>query len=241
MFSQVRKVLRSSALTALALLAVNGAAHATLVVGSFDPAFGAPLTGVNFSGTATFSISQNCLDLSLGDAIGVFIYSTNQCSGNPAGMSFLGAQVNFTGSQTGQVNFAGVSGAILGMFVQNHQVVGVQSLLIGPATSNLPGLEQFKLVFGQTNPVIDPAEGLVPTRNDGDGDYDDMLASEFQTTHLILVGGAACTQGNCPSLSQGAQTRFVPEPGSLTLALSALGVGWLVRRKKPGAAAARAA
>lgn len=248
MLNQFHKVLRTAAMGAFVALGASGSAQATLVVGVFDPLFGASLPGVNFNGEATFNISQNCLNLPLADAQGVFVYASNNCGGsNPSQMSFLGAEVDFTdgmGHALGQVTFS--VGTIIGMFVQNHTVVGVQSALIGPATvvgGSLAG-DQFELVFGDTNPKIDPNEGLIPGRGDGDGDYDDKSASFFQTTHLILVGGPGCNaQGvRCPSTSQGATTTFaVPEPGSLSLALGALGVGWLVRRKKPGAVVAHAA
>jgi hypothetical protein len=128
------------------------------------------------------------------------------------------------------------------MFLQNHTVVGIQSTLIGPATvvgGPLNG-DVFELVFGQTSPHVDPNEGLVPVRGDGDTDYDDMTASAFDTTHLFLVSGPGCSLTS-PCVSGPAATNFViPEPGSMALALAALGVGWLVRRKKPGAVVARA-
>jgi hypothetical protein len=241
MLSRFRKVLCRTALGALVALGANGAAQATLVVGVFDPAFGAALSGVNYSGTASFNIAQSCLNNSLADAQGVFIYSVNTCSGNATLMSFQGADVAFTdggGNTIGSLHFNAIGGAIIGMFVQNHSVVGVQSELIGPATvmSGLLSGDQFELVFGQTNPVHDPGETGEPERGDGDHDYDDQMASYFTATHLILVGGSACTQPGvtCPSLSNAAATRFaaVPEPGTLALVLGALGAGWLTRAKK---------
>jgi hypothetical protein len=195
----------------LAGLGGAGMAQATLVVGVFDPNFGGPLNGTNYSGTATFSIDQNCLNLPLADATGVFVYSTNQCNGQPSGMSFLGASVNFTGAQTGQVTFAASAGEVLGMFIQNHQVVGVQSMVIGPAASTLSGSPTFDLLFGQPNPVVDPGEGLIPTRNDGDNDYDDMAASKFETTSLFLVsnvGNFQCSAAS-PCVSAPASTVYV--------------------------------
>lgn len=244
--NQFGKSLRNTAIGAFVALGATGAAQATLFVGQFDPVFGGSLPGISYSGTATFSISQNCLGLPLADATGVFIYAANNCGGsNPSQMSFLGADVSFTdamGATVGQLHFDPVAGAILGMFVQNHVVAGVQSNLIGPAavlTGQLMG-DQFELVFGQTNPKVDPNEGLVPTRGDGDGDYDDMTVSAFNTTHLFLVSGPGCSQTS-PCLSNAAATRFVPEPGSMSLALMALGAGWLARRKKHGARVARTA
>lgn len=239
MLSQLRKVLRHSVLAAFAVLGVNGTAQATLVVGSFDPAFGAALQGVNFSGTATFSIAQDCLNLNL-PAAGLFIYSSNHCGSALSGMGFLGAHVDFTGADTGHVDFAANAFAVLGMYVENHKVVGVQTTLIGPATSTLSGSKQFDIIFGLLNPPNDPNEGLVPEANDGDNDLDDFPASTFQVTSLLLVSGEGCSQQR-PCTSNPAQTHYVPEPGSLSLALAAIGAGWLVRRRKARPAAACAA
>jgi hypothetical protein len=236
MFIQTRKMLCRSVLTAVVALVASGLSQATLVVGRFDPLFGKALQGVYYSGTASFTIAQQCLDLELGDALGIFIYSSNLCNGAASDMSFLGAQVNFTGSEMGQTTYASDPNAILGMFVRNHEVVGIQSVLIQQATGNLPGHEEFQLVFGQPNPVVDPNEGLVPVRNDLDNDYDDISVTNFQSTQLILVGGDVCsTSASCPVSSEAAVTEFsVPEPDSLALAFSALGLGWLVRRKRQG-------
>jgi hypothetical protein len=236
MLSQFRKVLRNTTIGAVVAVGASGAAQAALVVGVFDPAFGAILSGVNYSGTAQFEIAQSCLNNSLADAQGVFIYAGNTCSGNAPGMSFLGADVSFTdngGNAIGSLHFGSVANAIIGMFVQNHAVVGVQSQLIGPSTvtGGLLNGDQFKLVFGQTNPVNDPGETGEPERGDGDHDYDDQVASYFTATHLILVGGPSCGV-SCPALSNAAATSFVPEPGTLALVLGALGAGWLTRGKK---------
>ncbi len=242
MLRQLRTVLRHSVLAVLAVLGVNGTAHATLVVGSFDPAFGAPLTGVNFSGTASFFIAQDCLNLNL-PATGLFIYSSNHCGTAVSGMSFLGAHVDFTGAETGHVDFGVDSLAVLGMYVQNHQVIGVQTRLIGTATSTLPGSKQFDLIFGMPYPHINNSDAFGRGKNkgddEGDDEFDNLPASAFQITSLFLVS-APCSQRN-PCVSNPAATHFVPEPGSLSLALGALGAGWLVRRRKAGAVAACAA
>ena len=76
MFNGFRKVLCTTALGALVALGLNGAAQARLVVGVFDPVFGGSLPNVKYSGTATFSVNQACLNLGLADADGVFVYSS---------------------------------------------------------------------------------------------------------------------------------------------------------------------
>lgn len=43
------------------LLGLTGAAQATLVVGTWDPAYGSPFPNLGWRGTATLSASENCL------------------------------------------------------------------------------------------------------------------------------------------------------------------------------------
>src|SRR6187551_1855646 len=94
MLSQFRKILRQTVFAALAGVGLGSTAHAALVVGVFDPNFGGALNGTNYSGTATFSISQSCLDLNL-PSIGLFIPAFLSCGNGSSGMGFLGANVNF--------------------------------------------------------------------------------------------------------------------------------------------------
>ena len=195
--SQFRKILRQTVFAALAGLGLGGTAHAALVVGVFDPDFGGPLTGTNYSGTATFSISQSCLDLNL-PSIGVFIPAFLSCGSGGSGMEFLGAHVEFPPAchpgQTGAVDFAASTGDILGMYVRDHQVIGVWSKVIGPEQSTLPGGESFDLLFG---PLLPPPASIfiaVPGRLDR-GVADHLPVPRHGRLHS---GGAtnACEQSN---------------------------------------------
>lgn len=230
MLGQFRKVLRSTVLAALAGL--GGAAHATLVVGVFDPNFGGPLNGTNYSGSAQFSISQSCLDLNL-PSIGLLIPFFAPCGGQSADMEFLGAHVDFTGLETGSVDFAGSANQILGMYVRDHEVIGIWSRVIGPATSTLPGDKQFDLLFGPLLPPLGNIFGML------DGDLGDFLAAPFQTTSLFLVSGGCTPGGNrnpCAQSNPAATSFAVPEPDSMALVLGALGIAGLVgltRRRIP--------
>ncbi len=240
MLNQIRKVFGKAAMGAVVALGAAGAAQATLVVGRFDPAFGAALQGVNYSGTAQFEISQACLNQSYD----LFVYRDSTCGGTThSGEVFDSAHVDFTGAQSGSVDFASGALTVLGMYVQNHHVIGVQTSLSAAATA-IGGLagDRFEIIFGRTDLTWFQAaqESGSPTGHDGDGDLDDFPATDFQVTSLFLVNGSGCSRTNpCPS--NPATTHYVPEPGSLSLALGALGVGWLVRRKEPGALVAATA
>jgi hypothetical protein len=246
MFRCIRKAVMSLGFIA-ASLGVMSPASATLVVGRFDANFGPPLNGVDYGGTATFSIAQSCLNLNL-PAGGAFIFAGYDCDaggpGTNAGMALLGADIDFSGAQTGTVDFAATANAILGMYVQNNLVIGVQSIVIGPATSTLPGNPQFDIVFGLLHPpAVTPGENHFPGQ-DGNGDLDDLPAADFQTTSLFLVSGGctpgallnACVQSNPASVAYVPEPG-VPEPGSLALVLGALGVAGLAARKRRGVSA----
>jgi hypothetical protein len=219
--------------SALTLACAVGAADAALVTGRFDPDFGGNLPGIGFSGSATFNVDQTCLDLDTG-TIGAFVYSTYNCDGGSggSGMTFLGAHVDFynTGdhSVAGTADFGADPLAVLGMYVLNHQVIGVQTAqipLIGPASSNLPGEPAFLLLFGMLNPVITYDEAH-PPGIDNDGDLDDMDPSVFLQTTLFV----SAPNGNLAS-NPAITTYLVPEPGTAALVLGALMAAAALRRR----------
>jgi MYXO-CTERM domain-containing protein len=256
MLSTVRKLLCSTPLVVAAALGIAGSAQAATVTGRFDPIFGATLGNVGYRGTATFQIADACLSLGgpTSGAGGAFVYAGFDCdgggAGTDAGMKFLGAHVDFfdpsnTSIIWGSVDFVLDPNAILGMFVQNNAVIGVQSGVIGAATSvwtiNAPADLNFFIQFGIAGYVAtDPFESHAPQSpfpGDGDNDLDDQLPSAFQATTMFQqVGGCTPTAstGACAA-SNPATTVYVAEPASSTLALAALaalcGAGAVRRRR----------
>ncbi|MDE2276938.1 MAG: hypothetical protein KGK09_11645 [Burkholderiales bacterium] len=234
-----------SALLALAAgLGAVGSAQGALVTGRLDPDFGGTLAGTNFAGTATFSIADACLSL-LAPNVGAFIYQSYDCGGGSgSGMNFLGAQVNFTSSVSGGLNgsvtFApdapGYS-SILGMYVMNGQVLGIQSSanpLIGTSTF-LSGFA-FNLLFGTLNPVIGTNENHFPGPElTSDNDLDDQPLADLQQSRLFVASDTCfgTTTSGCVPSNAAATTFETPEPGSLALALGALTLGLVVRRRAP--------
>lgn len=241
MIKKLHKVL-GTALIAGAVIGSATTANAALVVGVFDPDFGGNLTGTNFSGTVQFEIAQACLD----PGWSLFVYRDSTCGIGGSGEKFDFAHVVFSGGQSGTVDFVTGQLQVLGMYVEDHHVIGVQTTLSNAvgATGGLAG-NSFEIIFGRTNLTADQSvqEPGPPIAFDGDNDLDDFPSTDFQVTSLVLAAGsAACSTAHpCPSTSNPAATRFVPEPTSLALVLGALGAGWLTRSKRRPTGAALAA
>jgi hypothetical protein len=232
---------------------VAGSAQAALVTGRFDPDFGGALSGYSFEGTATFSINDACLTLP-GSG---FMTATYSCKSGQtdAGMSFVSAMVTFytTGNPSdvlGTLSFDPSSSGILGMYLDSGTVIGVQSLAIGPQSSSGNGLNgktlaenlglvspEFSLVFGLTSltskELAEASErAFGPDRGGSDHDLDDITdPSVFQQTTLLVSDTSKCTSNN-PCVSAAARTTYVPEPGSLALALGALVAAAGVARRR---------
>ncbi len=251
--SFARKVLCTATVAACAWVGALASVQAAIVPGRFDPIFNATLGNVGYRGTAQFSIDDACLNLGGLTATpgGAFVYYGYDCDGagpgSNAGMNFLGADVEFYDPSNpatvwGTVHFAGVTGGVLGMYMQSGAVTGIQSLIFGPATSmwtsNAPSDKDFFLQFGIAGYVKDdPDENHFPGP-DSDGDLDDRAASDFKSATMwqqvescvpetnTATATKACTPSTPAALA-------VPEPSSVLLTMAALAAcGWVGRRRE---------
>jgi len=214
----------------LAGFVLGPGAQAGNIGGHWDPQFNSTYAGTGFSGNITFFVPDPCL---IGTpSTTVFINDTDACS--LGGMSLVSAQVDLYNWPNplpiiGTIAFAPpvpFTDPIFGVMVQYSatgvgQVVGLDTDFIGAQPSGF-------------SPPVAP----------------DFLYLEFSSGNFegpaagaYLIGGV-CPDGinTCdPSAEStersiaGEVTFTTPEPASLVLLLSGLGVGWLARRRKSAA------
>lgn len=220
-------------------LLLGTAAQAGLVRGSLDPNATADVPAYN--GFADFQVDDNCL-------VGDGWKSTGTGSGD-CGPVFMESATIFlygntpsdppTGTPLGQANFGGSSvSAIFGILTVGGQVLGIDSDILGPVSgTGVYSSDTFWLEF-VTNCDSDPTCGGL------------IFPDLFQVTAVVtdplanLYMGTTCDGDACFPVSEPSRTTpgglvftAIPEPGTLSLILGALGGGWLARRRKKQAAA----
>lgn len=217
---------------------VGAVAHAGNIRGSWDPQFNGTFTGTGFRGEIVFFVPDPCLSGTPGTT--AYVDDGDACSAD--GMYLVDAEVvlyaypNINDIQS-TITFAPPVPSpdpILGVLVEfapitgAPTVIGLDTLPIGPQLSD------------QDNGSFPLPDGF-PTQlylqlSSGD---------ELSPVTQLPDGGAyllprSCTGGEFPSCnpvytegirSNRAEVTFVPEPGALMLLLSAMGVGWLARRR----------
>ncbi len=205
--SALRKILAAAAACTTLLVAAVGPAHATYVVGDWDPAYGAPFTNLGWRGTSTSDIPASCL--ALGN-VGTVVNNGVAC---PL-MTVLSAQVEFfdltdifeTTVET--LNFS--------------TSVAVSSIFLDTVTGALGGLDLVSLA---------PVLSTTPLAMTGG------LQAYFSLEQVTLFSGTtrarlywSTNPGGVGVMGVNDELLFpanvalhvVPEPGSLALALAAL-------------------
>ena len=217
-----RSLVYAAVMAALGL--PSGVADAVVYSSPFDP--------VNFSGVATFDVSNACL-------------LTNGFHSNNAGgcaVNWTAATVTLTDSPyTDTFNYSAFLPdpyAVLNIWVDNFELAGVNSNKIGPVivtghgTLNRPWWIQYEFTPSPTTPGL--GDGFAPLAAFGPGDG----THGFGLVNLFTGScDGSCTPNLQPSAVANVESftrisQAVPEPGTLGLILGALGSGWFARRRK---------
>ncbi len=205
----LNRILRKSfsALAAFAVLTLGNVAHASLWSSDYDPP--------ELVGTGVFEVPTVCL--------------TGKADGQYLPSSTVGCSISVVSNVTTTpvINFNSILPSFL---VTSYEViggkfVGVNTGVIGFVTVSLTDYWfQFSSTFipgsGCNTWHSYYAYGCTPTAP--------------SVTNLVRVFSGCNEQGtNCTTTLSAREVSFaVPEPGSIGLILSALGAGWMARRRK---------
>ena len=212
-YSRLRRSLACVAAAAALGLAV-GDAGAQVVYGSaFDPP--------NFRGTATFDVSPACLSAGNG-------FQTNGVGG--CTVSWLSATVTFQDAPTLTFDYTAFlpdPGVVSMIWVQDGELAGVISGAIGAV---IAGDEPWWIQYAFAPPSDDILSAL-----------DGPPSSGAFGLGVVYLYTGTCGRDGCfrnPDPVETAHVEYfrrlqvVPEPGTVALALAALGGAWWARRRR---------
>jgi PEP-CTERM motif len=224
-FSKLRRSLGCAAV--VAGLGLCGNAAAVVYSSTFDPP--------NFNGTATFDVSQGCLDVGNGFAIN----HSGTCT-----VTWLSAVVNFTDAPGLTFSYASLlpdSDIVFSVWIDDGELGGVRSGALGPviisgssnSSFNGPWWIQFEFEpFSDLFSALDgpPSSGLF-----GFG----VVYLYTGTCTPTDIGAPICTRNQDPietaHVENFTRVTQVPEPGTLVLILGAVAGAWLARRRASNA------
>ena len=205
----LRKLLTAAAASASASLLVvaTAPAHATYVVGDWDPAYGAPFTNLGWRGTSTSDIPAACLTLG---NVGTVINNGLSC---PL-MSVVSAQVEFF--DLTDINETTVDTLDFSLSV------AVSSIFLDTVTGALGGLDLVSLapVLSTTPLAITGSLQAYFSLEQVTLFSGDTLARLYWSTNPGGVGVMGVNDEE--QFPANVDVHVVPEPASLALALAAL-------------------
>jgi hypothetical protein len=229
--NRYQSIAASTALAASALFGAVGSAQAAVYTGSWDPAFGAPVTDLGWSATATFQVDDSCL--TQGTGTGTY-FATGVCSG----FQVTAFDVTFydLADPAGTASTFSILSSIPSTFVTGIQVVDNQ----------LTGLRS-----NYTTGFLAPAGAAFAAAGSGayayymffDFDAPDAEAANGVRAYMGLTPNSPAYSNTCfnanelcvisQNYSLGALTPAIPEPGTYALMLAGLGVmGFIARRRR---------
>ena len=212
----------------LSTLMLASTALARNISGAWDPDFGGAYTGTGFRGDVQFFVPDACLPT----GIGVLGWISDAAACSSGGMYLISASVTFydnneTLTPVDDVDLGTIVMAppvqspdpVLGVYVNwdgsTLLDADLQTALIGPKPSALSPAApadfflRFSWGVGPGGETLPAGAYIVPCNYDGDTCY----AQSGAISNVADV------------------TYRVPEPGSLALLFSAMGVGWVARRR----------
>jgi hypothetical protein len=249
-FAGVRRALLAAAIAAGA---ITGPAQAAIVVGSFDPAFGAAIPNLGFRGTVTAFVPDACFAQPAGA-----ILDTDPCSNG--GMAVLTTSVDFYNVNTpGQPGFAALNpapafppGGVVGV-VTGFDGVSQQNELLGIDTGTTYS-QWISVDLADPGPTASAADDVAFSSSMRLRFYADPLSSPpspgapayaaVLEACANLETGPFCVESNPAATVFQRRATAVPEPASAALvaaALAAVLAAALVRRRRrlPGGASDR--
>jgi len=216
---------RSLACTAVAaaLGLPGGAADAVVYGSAFDP--------VTFEGTATFDVSQACLDAGPG-------WQNNGDPYTGCIVDWLDANVTLKeDSYTAAMSYVPPPGAVNRIWVNlDRELGGVDSNVIGPATiaanphTSFNGSWWIQYAF---TPASFSTFAAAASTGEGNGLYGFGIVNLFNGTSCPSDLRTECELVDVADvIFFRRQISEIPEPGTLGLILGALGGAWFARRRK---------
>lgn len=258
--NRIRKAIQISMFAAVAALG-SGAAHSAVYTGSWDPSYGSPFPNLGWKGEATFYIPDACLlspdgwiNNGAACSSGVMAITSghvdlyNVTSGTEfAHFGFNSSFSSVTQMEVTGGDLSGVKGGFLIPWNPDLSSLGYgKDTYFWLAFDGGPAMFHVTCEDRKLGGLKNGGSGVLPfpstTANRGqvkgwvNSNYDGQCGSEVESWGWNSNGQPGGAAGPLLWSTAGGLIRTdgtnIPEPASLVLVLSALGAGWVVRRRR---------